>query len=113
MIDIIIFLSLQNTPCLSGIELQQVGHIVQSQGKIIDLAETLEMTVDQTLLDDLHAGYEILKAWSEEMQEHASSLRVHLSYHLVTLGINDVANRYEFSCCFKFFILIPNYSAIV
>ena len=89
---------MQNTPYLSGIELQQVGHIVQSQGKIIDLAESLEMTVDQTLLDDPHAGYEILKAWSEEMQNYASSLREHLSYHLVTLGINDVANRYKHSC---------------
>ena len=51
------------------------------------------MTVDQTLLDDPHAGYEILKAWSEEMHEYASSLRVHLSHHLITLGIDDVANR--------------------
>lgn len=51
------------------------------------------MTVDQTLLDDPHAGYEILKAWSEEMRQYASDLRIQLSHHLVTLGINDVANR--------------------
>ena len=98
MIDNNIILSFQNTPCLSEIELQQVGHIIQSQGKINDLAESLEMTVDQMLLDDPHAGYEILKAWSKEMQEYASSLRVHLSHHLVTLGIDDVAKRYKHSC---------------
>ena len=51
------------------------------------------MTIDQTLLNDPHAGYEILKAWSEEMWQYAYSLRVHLSHHLVTLGITNVANR--------------------
>ena len=76
----------QTTPLLKEVELQQVGDMIQSRGMVKQLADSLEMT-------NPYDGHEILKAWSEEMKAYCSDLRTHLSYHLITLGINDVANR--------------------
>ena len=72
--------------------MQQVGDIVQSRGKIKELAESLEMDVEE-YGDHPTIGYELLKAWSDEMQQLGPNLRSHLSYHLNTVGISDIAKR--------------------
>ena len=73
-----------------------MGEVICSNNKVNELAESLEMsqTFGQPLEDDSNAAYELLKAWADEMQNHAPNLRTHLSHHLITIGINDVANRY-------------------
>lgn len=57
-----------------------------------ELADSLEIT-DPISEDHPNAGYEVLKSWSEEMKEYTSNLRIHLSYHLIMVGINDIAKR--------------------
>ena len=60
--------------------------MVQSQGKVKELAESLEMQSPST-------GPELLSEWYDEMREHSSNLRTHLSYHLITLGYDVEAKR--------------------
>ena len=69
--------------------------MVQSQGKLKELAESLEMPSpsDLELVVNPNAGHELLKIWSDEMKEHSSDLRTHLSYHLITLGYDVEAKR--------------------
>ena len=87
-------LSFQCTPDIRPSELEDVGKIVQSEGKIEELAETLEMTNNlKALAGDPNQAYELLFAWSIEMQQYAPNLRSHLLHHLTTIGMDSIACR--------------------
>ena len=88
------FCSFQCTPDIGQTELEEVGKIVQSKGKAKELAETLEMTDNLNALEgDPNQAYELIFAWSVEMQQYAPNLRSHLVHHLSTIGIDNVAYR--------------------
>ena len=75
-------------------ELEDVGKIVQSNGKLDKLAETLEMTDNlKALAGDPNQAYELLFAWSIEMQQYALNLRSHLVRHLTIIGMNNIASK--------------------
>ena len=89
-------LSFQRTPDItsSSSELEDVGKIVQSKGKAEELAETLEMTDNlKALAGHPNQAYELLFAWSIEMQGYAPNLRAHLAHHLSTIGMKSIAYR--------------------
>ena len=75
-------------------ELEDVGKIVQSNGKLDKLAETLEMTDNlKALAGDPNQAYELLFAWSIEMQQYALNLRSHLVRHLTIIGMSNIASK--------------------
>lgn len=71
-----------------------MGKIIQSKGKVEELAETLEMTNNlKALAGDPNQTYELLFAWSIEMQQYVPNLRSHLSHHLRTIGMDSIAYK--------------------
>ena len=71
-----------------------MGKIVQSKGKTEELAETLEMTDNLKALEgDPNQAYELLFAWSMEMQRYAPNLRAHLVHHLKMIRMDKSAYR--------------------
>ena len=94
MLFINVMFSFQCTPDIRPSELEEVGKIVQSRGKVEELAETLEMTNNlKALAGDPNQAYELLFAWSIEMQQYAPNLRSHLAHHLRTIGMDSIAYR--------------------
>ena len=88
------FCPFQCTPDLKQSELEDVGNIIQSNGKVEKLAETLEMTENlKALVGYPNQAYELLFSWSIEMQKYAPNLRSHLVHHLTIIGIDDIAYR--------------------
>lgn len=88
------FHSFQCTPDIRLSELEDVGKIVQSKGKAKELAKTLEMIDNLKALEgDPNQAYELLFAWSIEMQQYAPNLRCHLVHHLSTIGMDKFAYR--------------------
>ena len=86
--------SFQCTPDLKDTDLGLVGEIIQSKEKVKELAETLEMTDNLTALAvHPNPAYELLFAWSIEMQKYVPNLRAHLAHHLTTIGMNAVSKR--------------------
>lgn len=74
--------------------MEQVGEIIQAENKIENLAESLEMCDYLKLLSsDPNPAYELLFAWSIDLQKYAPNLRSHLTYHLNKIGMNDIAYR--------------------
>ena len=70
-----------------------MGKIVQSRGKAEELAETLEVTNHlKALAGDPNQAYELLLAWSEDMEPYPN-LRSHLAHHLSTIGLDNIAYR--------------------
>ena len=70
--------------------------MIQSKEKVSELAETLEMTNNlKALADDPNQAYELLFAWSIEMQKYAPTinLRSHLAHHLTTIGMDNAGYR--------------------
>ena len=90
----IYFCLFQCTPDLRPSELEDVGKIIQSKEKTEELAKTLEMTDNlKALAGDPNQAYELLFAWSIEMQQYAPNLRAHLAHHLSTIGMENIAYR--------------------
>ena len=88
------FCSFQCTPDIRQSELEEVGKNVQSKGKVKELAETLEMTYNLKALEgDPNQAYELLFAWSKEMQRYAPNLRAHLVHHLKMIRMDDIAYK--------------------
>jgi GTPase SAR1 family protein len=88
-----VILLFQCTPDIRPSELEDVGKIIQSEGKVEELAETLEMTNNlKALAGDLNQAFELLLAWSEEMKPNPN-LRSHLAHHLSTIGMDSIAYR--------------------
>ena len=70
-----------------------MGKIVQSKGKAKELAETLEVTNNlKALAGDPDQAYELLLAWSEDMERYPN-LRYHLAHHLSIIGMDNIAYR--------------------
>ena len=86
-------LSFQCTLSIRPSELEYVGRIVQSKGKVEELAETLEVTSYlKALAGDPDQACELLLAWSEDMEPYPN-LRSHLAHHLSTIGMDSIAYK--------------------
>ena len=76
--------------------MEQIGKIIHAENKVEELAEALEMSNElKDLSSDPNPVFELLLAWSIEMQTYAPklNLRSHLTHQLNTIGMNAVAHR--------------------
>ena len=76
-------------------ELESVGIAVQREGKVKELADSLEMSYSlRALVNDPN---QVLFDWTKEMKNnHYSNIRLHLVHHLATIGMDDIAYRYVY-----------------
>ena len=89
------FLQACKTSELSEPELQQLTQIVESRGKMEELAKVLEVSKTfKSLEGSPDASFETLLSWSVEMHRHNINIRAHLIQHLKTIGVNDAATKY-------------------
>ena len=80
---------------MSEPELHQLTRIVESRGKMEELAKVLEVSKTlKSLKGNSDASYETLLWWSAEMQTQNINIRAHLIHHLKTIGVNDAATKY-------------------
>ena len=95
---ILYVLLFQGTPVIepTDLELQKIGAIVQTGGKVKELVETLEMSyILGVLANNPTPAYAVLFNWSREMKMRKyPNIRLHLVHHLATIGMYDVAYRY-------------------
>ena len=88
---------------MSEPELQQLTQIIESRGKLQELAKILEVSKTlKSLEGSPNASFETLLSWSAEMQRHNINIRAYLIHHLKTIGVNDAATKYApllIVCC--------------
>ena len=79
-----------------GVELQKIGTEVQQRGKIKELADTLEMGYCvRALANDPDEAITMLQNWSGEIKgDECPNIRLHLAYHLESIGMDDIVYRY-------------------
>ena len=70
---------------------------VQREGKLKELADSLEMTTYQKIIQ----GVTLLERWQNEMKQFDIHTRAHLVHHLRCVNLNDTAERYYVNSCIQ------------
>ena len=85
----------KNSP-LKKIEFTQLAQAVQSQERLIKLAEALEMDSSKYPSVSSNSGIKMLRDWSANMKQHGIDRefqRFHLVHHLHSIGMISTANE--------------------